>query len=335
MRLFAYVWVGLAAAVSLRRGEHLRQLAVVVGVAGAFQALYGSFEYLSGREHIFGYAKEHYLGEATGTFINRNHFAGYLAMALPLTLALIALPRRAAQWPGWRERLLTWADRRTLVRVSAFLAAFCIWTGVVLSYSRAGLVAALLGAGLMTALQWRRRWAVWLLVLALAAPTVVLLYRDLRAPGARLASLAVDVAADTGRIPVWGATAAMARDHFGLGTGFGTFDSAFPLYRPPTIHARWQHAHNDWLQSAAEGGLITTLLLAALLVVVLWPAAATGRARALLLAAAAGIAAIAFHSLSDFPLRIPAVAVLLAALAGARCATLEPPPAGPLREVTS
>ena len=117
----------------------------------------------------------------------------------------------------------------------------------------------------------------------------------------------------------------MAADHWAIGTGFGSFHAAFLLYRPPSIHARWQHAHNDWLQSAAEGGWLTPILVLAIGVPVFrrrGEMTDSRLARAIRLGALAGITAVALHSFVDFPLKIPAVAVLAAVLIGIRCGNI-------------
>ncbi len=321
-RLAAYVWIAFAAAVGLRTRSALRWVAITIAVSASLQGLYGAFELLSGRQHILGYAKEFYTNEATGTFVNRNHFASYLAMAMPLTLALLTNPISGARFPGWRQRLLRLLDGRVLLRALLLAALGCIWIGVVLSYSRAGLAVAVIGTAIAGFGLWGRRLLFWLLVGSLAIPTVFLLYQDVRAPGARLSDLAVDARSDRGRLPVWRETTRIAIDHWAIGTGFGSFDAAFPLYRPASIHVRWNHAHNDWLQAAAEGGWLTPILLLAIGVPVFRRRAGRSSsrlARAIRLGALAGLLAVALHSLVDFPLKIPAIAVLAAILIGIRC----------------
>ena len=117
----------------------MMQIAAVIVAAGAFQALYGSAEYLSGHQHIFAYAKKHYVDEASGTFINRNHFAGFLAVTLPFALALVFEGvRRLAPARSVRERLVRLTEPSGVMLGAGALAAALIWTGVVLSYSRGG-----------------------------------------------------------------------------------------------------------------------------------------------------------------------------------------------------
>jgi len=324
-RFGSYIWIAFAAAVGLRTRSALRWIAAAIAISASVQGLYGTFELLSGRQHILGYAKEFYTNEATGTFVNRNHYASYLAMAMPVTLALLTTPLPGARFPGWRQRLLRLLKPRALLRVLLLSGLGCIWVGVVLSYSRAGLAVAVIGTAVAGFGLRGKRLALWLLVGSLAIPTVFLLYQDIRAPGERLGDLAVDVSSDSGRLPAWRATASMAADHWALGTGFGSFDAAFPLYRPPSIHVRWQHAHNDWLQSAAEGGWVTPILVLAIGVSVFRRRGTTTTsrlARAIHLGALAGIVAVALHSFVDFPLKIPAVAVLAAVLIGIRCSKI-------------
>src|SRR5262245_7792758 len=66
----------VATTVSAVRG--LRSIARALLVSGAFQALYGVLVLVSGNARIWNVPKVHYVDCATGTFVNRNHFAGFL-----------------------------------------------------------------------------------------------------------------------------------------------------------------------------------------------------------------------------------------------------------------
>src|SRR5438552_15191249 len=65
-----------------------RRLVFAIVSLGVFEALYGLIHYLTGWQQIFTYVKKYYLEEATGTYINRNHFAGFLEMILPFVIVL-------------------------------------------------------------------------------------------------------------------------------------------------------------------------------------------------------------------------------------------------------
>jgi len=320
-RLAAYTLIGLAAAVALRKERHVRQAALVIAASGTFQALYGSTEYLSGHQHIFGFAKEHYLSEATGTFINRNHFAGYLAMTLPFSLGLAltsARGRGSRAGGGVRGALRDWLDSTRPLALIAWIAVLCTWTGVILSYSRAGLAAAVLASATTLIVLRLGRARALALILGLAIPLLALLWLDIRAPGERFAAMGNELTSRTGRLVVWRTTLEMIGSHPLLGYGLGTFESAYGPQRSFAAPIRYGHAHNDWLEALLEGGIGAVLALAALLWLAVRPVFSRERGDreppALAACAAGGVLAIALHSLTDFCLRIPAIPVLLAVL---------------------
>lgn len=318
LRLVAYVLVGVATVVAIRRSDHLRQTAVVLVASGAFQAFYGSSEYLSGHQHIFGYAKKYYDDVATGTFINRNHFAEYLALTLPLALGLALEGARRFSRGDWRQRLLGLIEPAGTMVVAGAIGAALIWTGVVLSYSRGGLAAALAACAIvLLACGWRRKRA-WLLAAALALPTVLLLARDVQAPGERFLAPEQELLRLGGRLPVWQATLRMVPDFLPFGSGLGTFEGAFELYRPESVRSTWEHTHNDWLQALVEGGPLVVAALVWLLWILVRRASPDSPSRppVLILCACAAILAAAIHGFVDFGLRIPAIAVLVACLVG-------------------
>ena len=95
LKLICYVLVfllGFEASRTRRGSVTLVALLVTLGVA---EAAYGVFQYLSGWQYIFTYAKRYYIYEATGTYINRNHFAGLLEMSISFVIARILVRSRS------------------------------------------------------------------------------------------------------------------------------------------------------------------------------------------------------------------------------------------------
>src|SRR3989441_10036323 len=76
-----------------------KRLVFALLALGMFEALYGLIQYFTGWQQIFAYVKKFYLEDATGTYINRNHFAGLLEMTFPFTIALALL------WAGKLSRV--------------------------------------------------------------------------------------------------------------------------------------------------------------------------------------------------------------------------------------
>jgi O-antigen ligase len=327
LRYAAYVLLGWAAATSVRRPRHVRQLLFALALAGGFQAVYGSMEYLSGRQHIFGYAKVHYSDEASGTFINRNHFAAYLAMVLPAALALaMDAARRTDAGRRVRERLLALASREGRDLAAGAVLAAAIWIGIVLSYSRSGFAVGLAAVGLLVWGVGGGRVRTWIAVGTLAVPTLFLLAQEVRAPGERFAVAGEELVTLHGRIPVWRATLDAVPAQLPLGAGLGSYEAMYALVRPAGTDGRWRHAHNDWLQALFEGGPLVLAAAALLLAVVVARTLGRDRRESILLAGAGtGVVVLALHGLVDFPARIPAIAATGACLAGLALAPVARP----------
>jgi hypothetical protein len=112
-------------------------LAVTLLLAGTFQAVYGTLIAISGAEVIWNKVN-HTGGSATGTFINRNHFAGYLEMTLAIGLGLLIANLETTKANTWREHLrrLTKTFLGPKIQVRVCLALMVI--GLILSHSRMG-----------------------------------------------------------------------------------------------------------------------------------------------------------------------------------------------------
>ena len=99
------------------------------------------------------------------------------------------------------------------------------------------------------------------------------------------------------------------------GSGGGSFYGIFPNYQAPNLEGFHQHAHNDYLEFAAELGLPATAVLLAFVCLSLWQAYRLQRERNNALYKGAGFAVTmtalwaAIHSTTDFNLQVPANAL--------------------------
>jgi O-antigen ligase len=319
LRFVAYVLLGLATAVAFHTERSRRRIALVLVTSGVFQALYGSGEYLTGRQHIFGFAKKYYLDSATGTLINRNHFATLLVVALPFALTLATPHRTATHERGWRERLIRLSKGPGLTRVFAILASALIWMGLLLSHSRAGLVAGIAAAAIAVVRPRGERAIRWTAAIGMAVFLVLLSAELAQAPGERLLTVKDDIEAKGGRLTVWRDATALIATRPILGWGFGTFASAFPMVQSERIEQLYDHAHNDWVEWTTEGGVVALLAAVALVGLALratWSRTTDPESKAFGAACRAALIAVALHSLWDFSLRIPAVATAVSVLMG-------------------
>ena len=304
-----------------------RTLAMALVASGGFQAVYGLSEYFSGRQHIFGYAKRYYTEVATGTFINRNHFAGYLEMTLPLAIALasLSLARLGGGAGVPITRRLAEASGREMFAASVLLLlALTMAVALVCSQSRMGITSvllALLSVGLFLA--WRGRGRSFALAAVIVAGATLLLVGQGSAAGSvleRFLGTAKEFQGDFGRWSIWAQAAGMLAAFPLFGAGFGSFPYVFPVFRTAAEGASFPHAHNDFLELAAETGAVgcVAALLGLFLIgrALLWRAEGRPGFGHLGYAASAALAAIGFHSLTDFNLAIPSNALTLSVLAG-------------------
>jgi O-antigen ligase len=108
---------------------------------------------------------------------------------------------------------------------------------------------------------------------------------------------------------------AMVRDRPWMGFGLGTYQSAYPAYTLFDIGLTVNHAHDDWLEWAADGGIPLFLLMA---FVALWSARAAWQSPW-----AVGVAAVFLHATVDYPLHKPALCAWLFVLLGALAAKVQ------------
>ena len=309
----------VATTVASARGVRVLCLALLVSAAG--QALYGVLVLASGHDMIWNVPKRHYLDSATGTFVNRNHFAAYLNAALCAGLALTLRRAGRAGSGRTRRRLLELLGPEGSRALLLGLLVVLGLSGLLLSFSRAGIAIGLAALALTVIAAGRfgirARVAVILLLVATAAIPLSQVGSGRLAE--RYSQTVSDFAGPGARATVWRDTLGMAGAFPATGSGFGTFATAYPLFRSAEVRLFFRHAHNDAVQALAEGGVLGGVL--ALLVVAPLLARIAGglrgRGGALGAGIAAGLLALLVHSLVDFPLHIPALAATASVLAGA------------------
>ena len=297
------------------------RLALATLASAAFQGLYGLLVLASGHEKIWNVQKTAYLDSATGTFINRNHFAGFLAATLPLGVGLVIAAarrarRRSPHRTGFIAALGPDGSKALLLALAALIGA----AGLLLSFSRAGtalgLVAIVGTAGIVLRGKPLHKWAAIALVVAVAAIPLFDLGADRLF--SRYARTGEDFHGVGGRPDVAKDTLRMIEAFPAAGVGFGAFTWAYPAFSSPQVRLHYTHAHDDLLQLAAEGGLLALAFLALALVALFrFGFRALRDARdPVVTGAAFGLSALLVHGLVDFNFHIPANAAIAALLSG-------------------
>lgn len=289
---------------------------------GAAVAVVGLAQFYSGSSKIFWLFPYRY-SDCLGPFQNRNNFAAFIELLVPIAL-----------WQALEER----RDRILYLGLGASLVAAAVASG-----SRAGTAIVFFEVFVVFAVAWRRgklprgslmRAAAWMFALAGLAILIAgweILWRRIQAGNLLLY-----------RREIFASTLAMVAVRPLTGFGPGTFQTVFPAYTTFDAGLVVNHAHNDWLEWAAEGGIPFALLLLSVAVWSIRPALRS--------VWGIGLLGVFLHAFFDYPMQRLGVAgwvfVLIGALAaeaaqplmtpiGRKRATLRASPALSTTSITS
>jgi O-antigen ligase len=333
------------------------RLAFVAVLNGVALCLFALVQYFtsSGNTLYWTYPSA---GRVFGPFVSKNLFPFYVNVCIGLGLGLLLARWREAEH-GRHSRLAPDRPvvRRPFAALGDVVnhllqdaASLWLLVGVALmagtvafSMSRGGFVALVgaLGLGLVLLRSPSGTWVRVVIVVAVGGLTLLFLsWFGLAAVQERLGTLAEPDKADPIRVPLWLRVLPVVPEFPVWGTGLGTFEyvelwrrGQDPLdpnaVRDDTLATeslRIDHAHNDYLEILVEAGVPgLLLLLAALALVYRYGLHAvfrphSRRTASLAVGGLCGLTAVAIHSVVDFGLRAPAMALLTAVVAALVCA---------------
>ena len=284
-------------------------------LAGAAASILLGVLQVTGGESWYYYQRTN-IGVAVGAFANGNHFATLLLASMPVLAALAT-----ARWRSAKAK-----QERSLTGAMAIAGAAVLLIGLLINGSSAVLLLGLPVAAATAMLAMRLRPRRLRQGLAAIGLSLLIAAAALVTVGKSLPGWGTNASIET-RMEFWSKTARATKDQLLTGSGIGTFQQAYRRYEDPGAVDRWyaNHAHNDYLEIALEGGVPAILLL--ILFLTWWARQAREAWMAPVStpeqkAAAVASAAILLHSSFDYPLRTAAImgvmAVCLALLAGAR-----------------
>ncbi|MBN2508206.1 MAG: O-antigen ligase family protein [Verrucomicrobia bacterium] len=284
---------------------------------------------------------ETYQHRGSGTFWCPNHFAGFISMVLGLVLAYVAVrrPRRSD------------VERSALSKVYLAYAGLVLLVGLLVSLSRGAWLAT--AAGVLVVLLWGdwRQRAMWpriaVAVLAIVGLVVIATRVDTVRDYIRLTFTAQNPGQTStlrdptlgGRTQLWKATLSMIADRPVFGGGPATWQWYHLKYRHPAIQRQPEFAHNDFLNLAADYGLVGLAIGLAIVGCFYWQAILMTRSpassdqRAFAIGSLVAVTILLLHSWIDFNLHIPSNALLAATLLGCTAAMEDPRKRFPRAEI--
>jgi len=295
-------------------GSHRwRRYVVVAVVTGATLMTAAALVQAQSAEpsRILGVYKPPWDWAVFGPYVNKNHFAGYVALSVPLALAwtLNAWSALRAEW--CRRSLRRWlaiGEKAGHILVLRVALTLFLLVGIFAAGSRGALLAVCAGV-VVAPLLARRRWP-GRLALSLATATVVVLFAT-----GTLSNLASRGMRDI-RFAIWPSALRMVPDFPWLGSGLNTFGTAFMRYRAFKSNDWVGEAHNDFLQSLTDTGVIGAGLVAVFAARLVLGAARHAGSGVLGAGLLGSVLVSCANACVDFNWQIPANAATFAVLAG-------------------
>lgn len=315
----AYLAAFYLALAAGRRSGGLRRLAFVLIFLAAVESIWGIAQFLGDWQP---FAATVAAVPPLGTYVDHDHFAGLLEMIFPFALAMTFCQSEAASRTGSTGMPVALrnflAGRNSGRLIFWFFLSAILFLGIVSSLSRTGIACGLLGAGLVIFLAvstLRRRRLGSLLgagfLCVLLCLTVWIGLQPVLERYMRPNPFA-------GRVDMWRETLAVIRQSPVAGVGMGALVAAIPAVQTADLNLEIDHAHNDYLEYAAEIGVPAALAVFASFFWVFWRNLRAlyrrrgGPDRMIALGAAGALGAIFVHSLVDFNLHLPANALVFA-----------------------
>jgi O-antigen ligase len=300
--LCAYVVLVFLMAQAYTRTSHWRGYLWFVMGLGFFVSIFGILQYLTFNGKVYWLRTMRYGGIPFGPYVNRNHFAAFAEMVIPMALVPLFLGKVR------KERIF-------LVALFAFVPIVAL----LLSASRGGIVSFIVQMViLMLLLLTRRARSRHMLVGGLVVLVAILAVSWIGVQQVLQRFSTIQSLEVTGgkRTAMRQGTWRLFLDHPIAGTGLGTFEMVFPPYDTLYDGKVVNHAHNDYLEALAEtgvlGGVLCAWFIGWVLLTSLKGIAAPGSSFASILNLSGLIACCGMlvHSTVDFNLHIPANGLL-------------------------
>jgi len=321
---FAYAAIFFLALALVSRRSRILVFARVLVYAAVVHAVYAVMLHLANaNDEWFGTLIAH-SDSASGTYANRNHFAGFLEMSLALGIGLLIAglsDRRADSWKKFFRFTIDWIlSPKMVLRLALCILVIALTT----THSRMGNTAffssLLIAGGIGIALSRHATRNTVILLASLVAIDLFIVgsWFGVEKLAQRLEQTTVQDVRQ--REEPSAHTLPLIRDYAVFGSGPGSFHVAFPRYRPPSVANFYDYTHNDYVQFSSESGIPGFLVLGVFVLLALRAAlVAQWRRRDPLMrgisfACIMGVVSILIHSWVDFNLQIPANAMLFMVL---------------------
>jgi O-antigen ligase/Tfp pilus assembly protein PilF len=321
----SYVLFYAIAVQFLSNAALLRKTLSILAGFGAVLAVFVIFEFFTKILNNYPFAHEKILffresvhgGRSVGPYVNRNHYAGLVEMIFPLVLGLFLVYRPVIARVAFKKQLADFfLQKRIHFHLLCGAAAVLIATSLFVTLSRGGILSLTLSMGMLALFLIlktnQKRVGIFvgiIFVMVFFLTGTDAWYRIL----ARFESTWNEAGEiSTGRFVYWADSIEIIKDFPAFGAGAGAFEYIYPKYRTYPGNNLLEHAHNDYLEFLATGGIIIAGLMLFALIFILYKAFQIyGKRREayaiyIFVSALAAVFSILLHSFVEFNMQIGA-----------------------------
>lgn len=247
-KMLAYIGVFYLIIGNMNTSRQINKLLMVIIITGFIISLFGLIQHFSWNGKVYWYKELTHGGIPFGPFINRNNFAGYINLIIPIALSMFVVEKD-------KDKKILFGFMSIVMVVALFL-----------SLSRGGIISfvgAMVFMGCLLLFKRSKNQKGALILGSLLVCTLIyLIYIGINPVLDRLFTLSEsETYLKQGRLIVWVATLEIAKDFKMLGSGLDTFETIFPHYQPLEVSKLyWLDAHNDYIQFTAETGMVGVLI---------------------------------------------------------------------------
>ncbi len=296
---------------NLNRRESATAVGMTLIAVGMVLSVFAVYQFATHNPKIWGYYKPaYYTRRGSGTFINPNNLAGFLEMIAPLGLAYVIMGRFSA-----------------VVKAVVGYATIAMLVGIAVTVSRGAMLAtgSVMVLFCLALLYDRRYWKRALAALLVFAAGAIYCARDFTIERRFLGAMTGDGKVFDNRYHYWDGAKEIFSRHVWWGAGPGHFPFEYPRFRDGWAQNTMLYAHNDYLNTLCEWGIVGMAIIGLTMMLLYWGAVRTwpfvrkasnemgssdSTRAAFVAGSAAGLLALLIHSVVDFDMQIPACAIV-------------------------
>lgn len=292
-------------------------LAALLSLVAIIEFITESLDYPLAHNKIFWFRELSHGGTPMGPYVNRNHYAGLMEMIFPLVLSMFLAYRPRIMKVSFKRMIADFFNQKRINDHFFYgTAAILIATSILLSLSRGGILSLSISMIFFSVLlifkakQRRAGLFIGFIVISIIFLTgtsgwdaIFKRFENLQnQPG-----LIYD-----NRLIIWEDSIKIIQDFSFVGSGVGTLEKIYPLYRSFPGDDILEHAHNDYIEFFCTGGMILPALMGWCLFSILYSATGSFIKRRewysilLFSGCLTSLSAILLHSLVDFNMQIGA-----------------------------